>query len=82
MVIIKAAIMYSNGDILEGRDYSTITHLGHRLGYSGERINGFVTSSGKFVLPGEAAVIAVKAGQVESVLGELTPEKLWPITED
>lgn len=74
--------MYSNGEILEGRDYSSITHLGHRLGYSGDRINGFVTSSGNFVLPGEAAVIAVKAKQIDSVIGVLTPEKLWPVTED
>lgn len=74
--------MYSNGDVLEGRDYSTIVHLGHRLGYTGDRINGFVTSSGKFVLPGEAAVIAVESGQVDSVLGVLTPEKLWPTTAE
>lgn len=79
MVITKAAIMYSNGEVIEGRDYGYITSLANRLSLSGEKIEGFVTSSGDFVLPGEAAHIAVKSGQVQSVIGELTPEDLWTV---
>lgn len=78
MVITKAAIMFSNGEVLESHTYSTILLLAHKLSFTGDKIYGFVTSSGDFVLPKEAAKIAIKAGQIKTVIGVLTPEALWP----
>lgn len=78
MVITRAAIMFSNGEVLEGHTYSTILSLAHKLSFNGDKIYGFVTSSGQFVLPKEAATIATKAGQITTVIGVLTPEQLWP----
>jgi hypothetical protein len=81
MVIIKAAIMFENGETVEGHDYGHISSLAQKLGIRGERVLGFMTSSGEFVLPGEAAVIAVESGQLKSVLGPLTPDMLWKTAE-
>ena len=77
MIITRAAIMFSNGEVVEGQSYSAITQIANKLSFNGDKIHGFVTSAGDFVLPGEAAVIAVKAGQLTSVIGVLTPEMLW-----
>jgi hypothetical protein len=83
MVITRAAIMFSNGEVVEGRSYSEISTMAGKLGFNGERIYGFVTSSDEFVLPKDAAKIAKKAGQIKTVLGGvLTPEMLWPVFED
>lgn len=81
MIITKAAIMYANGEILEGHNYVNIFSLARKLGMNGEYIEGFMTSSDEFVLPGKAAAIAVESGQLPSVLGKLTPEQLWPRVE-
>lgn len=78
MLIVRAAIMFSNGEIVEGHDYGHIMSISQKLSIAGDRIFGFVTSAGDFVLPGEAAVIAIKADQLQSVVGLLKPEDLWP----
>lgn len=79
--IIHAAIMYSNGEVLEGRDYHSITILAQKIGFPKERIYGFINSSGDFVLPQEAAIIAVNAGQINRHLKDLTPDDLWPVLQ-
>jgi hypothetical protein len=78
MYITRAAIMYSNGEIFEGRDYHKINQLARKFGCQGEHINGFTSSTGQFLLPNEAAVIAAIAGQVKSRIEELAPDDLWP----
>jgi hypothetical protein len=78
MVITRAAIMFSNGEIVEGHSYSAVLTVANRMGFDGEKIYGFITSSDDFVLPKEAAEIAKKAGQIKTVIGVLTPEMLWP----
>jgi len=81
-VIIKAAIMYANGEILEGRDYGYINSLGHKLSYpEQQRIQGFITNTGEFVLPEQAAVIAVEAHQIDKAPEKLNPDNLWRIPE-
>lgn len=77
MLITRAAIMFVDGETVEGHSYSQITAMANKLGFSGERINGFVTSSGEFVLPSEAANIALVAGQIPTPVVELTPEDIW-----
>lgn len=78
MLITRAAIMFSNGEVLEGHDYGAIATIANKLSLSGEKIYGYVTSSGDFVLPDEAAAIAVKSGQLLELVKNLTPEDLWP----
>lgn len=70
--------MFSNGEVVEGHNYGNIVSTAGKLSMQGEKIYGFVTSYGDFVLPYEAAVIALKAGQISSVTDELKPEDLWP----
>jgi len=82
MIITRAAIMFSNGEVFEGQSYSAISTIASKLSFNGDKIYGFITSAGDFVLPGEAAVIALKAGQLKSVIGVLTPEMLWPQLDD
>jgi hypothetical protein len=64
MFITHAAIMFSNGEVVEGKSYHSITSLAQKIGISGERIHGFLDSSGEFVLPHDAAVIAMESGQL------------------
>lgn len=78
MMITRAAIMYPNGEIFEGHDYVKIASLANKLNFSGDRIEGFITSSGEFVLPNDAAVIATEAGQLQDRIDELSPDVLWP----
>lgn len=78
MVITRAAIMFQNGETVEGHDYGAIATLANKLSFSGEKINGFVTSTGEFVLPEEAATIALKAKQIAGKVDRLTPDMLWP----
>lgn len=78
MYIIKAAVKYSDGEILEGRNYGRIIYLGNQLGRDGEKVFGFLTTSGEFVLPPKAAKIAAEAGQIGGVIDKLEPEDLWP----
>lgn len=81
MIIVRAAIMFSNGEVLEGRDYGHILWLAQLLNYPlGSKKEGFMTSSGDFVLPKKASSIAVKAGQIETTVNKLLPEDLWPET--
>lgn len=77
MYITKAAIMYSNGEVLEGHDYGQMIYFANKLSLSGDKIDGFMTSSGDFVLPDQAAKIAFKAKQIETALPTLNPEDLW-----
>lgn len=82
MVIVRAAILYSNGETIQGHTYGAITSLSHKLSYPQEdRIYGFVTSSEAFVLPSEAMTIALEAGQVTVSADELTPDMLWGDSE-
>jgi hypothetical protein len=78
MLIVRAAIMYSNGEVVEGRDYQSINSLAYKLGLSGDHINGFLNSSGEFVLPKDAAAIALKSGQIKKSTDELQPTDIWP----
>lgn len=83
MVITRAAIMFQNGETVEGHDYGAITTLANKLSFTGEKIYGFVTSSGEFVLPEEAVTIALNAKQISEVVDRLTPDMLWPwVKED
>lgn len=79
MYITHAAIMFKNGDIIEGHNYSQISSLASRLGFSGDKIRGFLTSTGEFVLPDEALTIALESHQVSNITETLTPEDLWPV---
>jgi len=79
MFITKAAIMYQNGQVIEGKDYGQIKKVARKLDYPTEMIEGFVTSSGDFVTPREAMGIAINVQQIQSDLDELTPELLWPV---
>ena len=81
MVITRAAIMYANGEVLGGRNYGEIASLGSRLGLYGEKSLGFLTNSDRFVLPEEAAEIAIESKQINSVEDTLSPEDLWPESE-
>lgn len=78
MIITRAAIMYANGEVVDGRDYGYISSIAHKLSLPSERIEGFLTSSGEFVLPSDAAAIAVEARQITEAPSMLTPEDLWP----
>lgn len=78
MIITRAAIMFSNGEVVEGHTYSNALSMANKLGLSGDKIHGFVTSSGKFVLPSDATEIAKEAGQT-STNEPLQPEDIWPI---
>lgn len=78
MVITRAAIMFSNGEVIEGHNYGNIMSVANKLSLNGEKIYGFVTSYGEFVLPDEASKIALKAKQISSPNDNLKPEDLWP----
>lgn len=78
MVVTKAAIMYENGEILEGKDYSSINILAHKLSMYGNKDYGFLASDGTFMLPNEAAIVAYNAGQIDERVSFLLPEDLWP----
>jgi hypothetical protein len=80
MVIIKAAIMFENGETVEGHDYGHISSLAQKLSLRGERVLGFMTSSGEFVLPDEAVEIALNSGQIAERVDALIPEMLWKDT--
>lgn len=82
MVIIKAAIMFNNGEVFEGHDYSQIVSLANKLSFSGDRIHGFMTSTGEFVLPTDAARIALESKQITEEVAQLTPDMLWPYLGD
>jgi polyhydroxyalkanoate synthesis regulator protein len=79
MFITHAAIMYSNGEVLTGRNYQKINYLAQKIGFGGEHINGFTNSYGEFVLPHEAAAIATHSGQIKQEVQELAPDDLWPV---
>ena len=70
--------MFSNGEIIEGHDYGAIATIASKLSFTGDKILGFVTGGGDFVLPDEAAVIAFSEKQIPTEVEELKPEDLWP----
>ena len=78
MIITRAAIMFSSGEIFEGQTYSSIISIASKLGFTGEKICGFVTSSGDFVLPQDAVTIALKAKQISNFKEKLEPEDIRP----
>ncbi len=78
MLITHAAIMFQNGEIIEGHSYGKISALALKLGIAGDKVNGFLTSMGEFVLPDEALKIASEAHQISKAVETLTPDDLWP----
>lgn len=82
MLITRPAIMFSNGEIFEGQTYSSVVAIAHKLSFTGEYIRGFVTSSGNFVLPEDAAKIALEAGQIKEEKDVLEPEDISHIILD
>lgn len=72
--------MFESGEILEGHNYGFIASLAKKLGYHGEKVHGFITSSGEFVLPDEAVDIALNSKQITEIVDTLTPEMLWKDT--
>ncbi len=75
--------MFSDGEIFEGYSYASVSTIAHKLGFSGEKIHGFVTTSGDFVLPDEAAKIAFEAGQIPAEKDALELEDIMPnVLED
>lgn len=78
MLITRAAILFMDGETVEGHSYSQIIGMANKLGFKGEHFNGFITSAGEFVWPTEAADIALVAGQIKAPVDELTPEDIFP----
>lgn len=81
--IFSAAIMFPDGEVLEGyvKSYGYLNSLANKLSYETERIYGFITSENKFVLQDEAAEIAFDSGQIKEKTDMLAPEDLWPKLE-
>lgn len=82
MIITKAAIMFQNGEIVEGHSYGQISTLAHKLSFTGDKIHGFMTSKGEFVLPNEAVEIAFEAKQIAERVDELTPDMISPYVRE
>lgn len=78
MIITKAAILFYNGGVLEGHTYSQICYLAKKLGFTGDKIYGFMTSRDIFVDSSNAAYIAFESGQIKTEKDNLEPEDLWP----
>lgn len=70
--------MFDNGEVLEGHDYGHISTLASKLSFRGDRVHGFLTSTGEFVLPEDAARIAIESKQIAGEVSALTPDMLWP----
>lgn len=77
MLITRAAIMFQDGEVFEGRSYNSVIAIANKLGFTGDKIHGFVTSSGAFVLPEDAVKIAREANQISADKDSLEPEDLW-----
>lgn len=70
--------MFSNGEVVEGHTYSAISTMATKLGFTGDKIYGFMTSADVFVDPEFAAFVALEAGQIKEEKDRLEPEDLWP----
>lgn len=77
-MIVRAASIYATGDLVEGYDYCKISYIAKNIGLNCDKIDGFVTSYGDFVLPDDAAKIALESGQIKEPTKTLNPEDLWP----
>ena len=83
MLITRPAIMFSDGEVFEGYSYSSVVTIAHKLGFMGDKVHGFVTTSGDFVLPDEAAKIAFDNGQIKEEKDSLDIEDIMPhVLED
>jgi hypothetical protein len=79
--IAYAAIMFANGEIISGRNYESVRSLARKIGISGDYIYGFLTSSEEFILPHDAARVAMQAGQIRKPVDDLSPDDVWPILQ-
>jgi hypothetical protein len=80
MLITRPAIMFKDGEVFEGHSYGSVAQIAHKLGFYGEKVHGFVTTSGDFVLPDEAAKIAFENGQIPTEKDSLELEDIMPRT--
>lgn len=78
MFVKRAAILYEDGEVFEGKDYPTIYNLARQLGAHGEGIRGFIDSSDNFINAETALELAKAAHQLpEDYAGELYPEDIF-----
>lgn len=83
MFIKRAAILYENGGIIEGHDYTQIVGLARKLGITGRSIYGFTDSSDNFIDRVKALEIAKTANQVpEDHKGSLYPEDIFGVNDN
>lgn len=77
LFIKRAAIFYENGGIVEGKSYGQISSLARKIGFSGDRIYGYIDSSDEFLVEDAGIELARNAGQAgkeceypEDIFGE------------
>ena len=63
--IIRAAIMFEHGGLVQGKDYGSITALAKKISHSGDYIRGYVLSDGEFIPEEEAYAFAKESGQLD-----------------
>ena len=83
--IKHAAVKSVDGWIFIGKCHADCFHKAHHLKVKMSQKaedQGFVTDNGRYVQRGEAAVIAVKAGQKERLERLLFSEDLWSVEYD
>lgn len=85
-MLVNAAILYPNGEIVTARRHYLIIRLQYQLAgiksNTPDCIQGFVDHTGKFYTREEAKAIALECHQVsEDHNGTLYSEDLWPSLE-
>ena len=78
-MIVAAAILYPNGEVVTAPRHYKIIHIQGQLGISSVgAVQGFVDHTGAFYTRQEAKVIALENKQIpEDHQGELYSEDLW-----
>lgn len=79
-MIIQAAILYPNGEVITAHRHYQITALQAKFGIESKAdcVQGFVDHTGQFYTREEAKVIALECGQINSShQGLLYSEDLW-----
>lgn len=76
--IVKAAIQLPNGEIFTGKNHNEIfKKVYEKFPYIiSERVEGFITNTGRFVSRLEAGEIAFKAGQTKKLENRLQSQDL------